>query len=447
MREIWTLLFVDDHHMGATRRVCRVFEQPRKFGPVLVPDCPWEAQCVIVYGSVLPDPAGSGFQMWYQSYDRSKNGPDRAHNCYAVSEDGVHWEKPELGILEFRGSRQNNIIAKGLGSLNVIVDHGDPNSEHRYKMLFTGANAEGPGLFAAFSPDGIHWQVGTERVIDSVSDRTTLLFDPELKAPFVGFTRRHGKDMQAEFGRRIIYRIESEDFAHWSEPTPLLVPDLADSWDVQFYGMPAFRYRDLYLGGLKRLWSTPDRIDTELVWSRDTRSWGRTRVSFLENGPSDSWDSSWVGLASSPPLEVGGQLFFYFEGRRQAHGQRYPFPQGSIGLAVLPRDRFAAIEAGPAEGYVETKPFKWHGGRLGVNLRTNGHGYLRVALLDEDGNEMSGFTASACTSLTGDVPCAEPSWGTQPPRELIGRNVRLRIHMVNTRLYAVYALAAPDDHA
>lgn len=82
-----------------------------------------------------------------------------------------------------------------------------------------------------------------------------------------------------------------------------------------------------------------------------------------------------------------------------------------------------------------------------MNLRTNGHGYLRVALLDEDGSEVPGFSASACANLAGDIPCAEPSWGSQPPQELIGRTVRLRIHMVNTRLYAIYALAAHNDHA
>ena len=68
-------------------------------------------------------------------------------------------------------------------------------------------------------------------------------------------------------------------------------------------------------------------------------------------------------------------------------------------------------------------------------------------IITAHGSDIPGFSALACASIAGDVPCAEPSWGAQPPTELIGRNVRLRIHMVNTRLYAVYALAAPDDHA
>ena len=37
--------------------------------------------------------------------------------CYTVSRDGYDWEKPELGIYEFQGSRQNNIMAS----------FGDPN--------------------------------------------------------------------------------------------------------------------------------------------------------------------------------------------------------------------------------------------------------------------------------------------------------------------------------
>ena len=74
----------------------------------------------------------------------------------------------------------------------------------------------------------------------------------------------------------------------------------------------------------------------------------------------------WVGIASSPPIKVGEDLWFYYEGRAQSHGQRYPFPRGSIGLATLPADRFCALETGPRTGFVETKQFAWPGGGLAV---------------------------------------------------------------------------------
>ena len=32
---------------------------------------------------------------------------------YAESEDGIHWEKPKLGIIDVGGSKQNNVVFDG----------------------------------------------------------------------------------------------------------------------------------------------------------------------------------------------------------------------------------------------------------------------------------------------------------------------------------------------
>ncbi len=434
------ILFLDDVQIAQTARLARVYEQPRRFGPVLVPDRAWEGRCVIVYGSVLPRPDGSGYQMWYQSFSTHVRGPERAVFCYATSEDGIHWEKPSLGLYEYHGSRDNNIILVSekhwLSTLTVVIDPGD-SEERRYKMLFS-ANEDGPGLYAAFSPDGVHWAVRRQPVCTTASDRTTMLFDPERETPYVAFTRKHGPIMHREFGGRVVYRVESRDMLNWTEPEPVLVPDLCDSWDVQFYGMPAWRYRDFYMGGLKRLWTTPDRIDTELVTSGDTTTWRRSRATFLPNGEGDAWDSSWVALASSPPIERDGQLWFYHEGRRQAHGQKSPFPQGAIGLAVLPKDRFCALEAGPAEGYVTTAPFTWTGGTLSLDARLHNVGSIRVELLDGGGTVIPGFACDDAEAFQGDSPAWEVKWkGGVSLDTLKGRTVSLRIYLVNARLYAV----------
>jgi hypothetical protein len=33
--------------------------------------------------------------------------------CYATSKDGIHWEKPELGLIGFEGSKENSTVIEG----------------------------------------------------------------------------------------------------------------------------------------------------------------------------------------------------------------------------------------------------------------------------------------------------------------------------------------------
>ena len=63
------------------------------------------------YGTVLH--IGDEFRMWYTGHDKD----NRRLVCYAVSRDGVEWKKPNLGLGEYNGSRDNNLVlsdAKGL---------------------------------------------------------------------------------------------------------------------------------------------------------------------------------------------------------------------------------------------------------------------------------------------------------------------------------------------
>ena len=67
---------------------------------------------LLYYGSVIR--IGDTFHMWYTG----NYGPLMNHIgfelvncclCYATSKDGMHWEKPVLGLVDYKGSKQNNI--------------------------------------------------------------------------------------------------------------------------------------------------------------------------------------------------------------------------------------------------------------------------------------------------------------------------------------------------
>jgi len=441
-------LFVDDSAISSSVLVSRRIHQPVKYGPVLTPDRPWEGSSIVLYGTVLKE--GDLFRIWYQTFNRFPP-PKNTYICYAESSDGIHWERPDIGAVEYNGSRNNNIVlqppGRAIDSPSVIVDPDDPDPSRRYKLLVYGRIGSESGLLAAFSPDGYRFEWHPGFVGPRIGDRTNLILDRSLDRPYVAYTRRH--DMMRSYGRRVIYRSDSSDFISWSDPVPALVPDLGDSYDIQFYGMTAFRYGDAYLGLVQRLHTAEDRIDLELVTSRDNFNWDRTRSTFLDNGPEGSWDEKWVSPSSAAPIPYGDRLWIFHEGRNFAHGARFPFPKASIGLATLRMDGFASIDAGNGEGWVETVPFTWPGGELVVNVSAHGSpgmtdrinrcGEVRVEVLDGEGLPIKGFGRDDSEVFRDDEVAHVWRWRERSARELEGRRVSLRFYLVRSELYSFRA--------
>ena len=42
--------------------------------------------------------------------------------CYATSQDGLTWVKPELGLVDFQGSRANNLVVRGPHGAGIFKD-------------------------------------------------------------------------------------------------------------------------------------------------------------------------------------------------------------------------------------------------------------------------------------------------------------------------------------
>src|SRR5690606_4777272 len=147
--------------------------------------------------------------------------------CYAVSADGITWEKPALGVTEFKGSAENNIVMSGPHGAGIFKDLVDPDPSRRYKAFFQG-------LAVSFSNDGIEW---TERKrIEGIKvagdTHNNALWAPTL-GKYVGITRSFG-----DLGRQVT-RIESNDFLNWTNEEVVLK---GESKNLQPYSMPVFYY-------------------------------------------------------------------------------------------------------------------------------------------------------------------------------------------------------------
>ena len=172
-------LFLDDHMIESLVDAQRVLNPAVKNrnNPVLKADRSWEGH-YIGLGQVVYDEGEGIFKMWYRTSDgfTAKKGGERLRpyrwdfsekegravrekvdeiygcsayagrndwiNLYATSRDGVHWEKPNLGLVEFQGSRNNNILP----SENFVLTYYDPNDpdpKKRYKKVVKREEAAG----------------------------------------------------------------------------------------------------------------------------------------------------------------------------------------------------------------------------------------------------------------------------------------------------------------
>ena len=294
--------------------VFKTLNQPVKYAgnPVMIPLYPWEGK-IELYGTVWRDPDG-GFRMWYQGEgglgtppiekDTSASpwkGFDASNLLYtigyATSHNGVHWVRPNLGLVEYKGSKDNNLILTDAAYANVIKDDRDADPGRLYKSLFfeardpSGTPNMGDGVSVAFSPDGTRWtKYEGNPVITRSSDTHVLLGWDDLHGKYVAFARPSVHEANTI---RRIGRSTSEDFIHWTDPEDVLVPDSDDPPATEFYGMPVFKYEGLYIGQLwmyhARSEETPIRfastVDVQLAVSRDGIVWERVgdREPFIPN--------------------------------------------------------------------------------------------------------------------------------------------------------------------
>ncbi len=133
-------LMVDDYLIdtlsgGAELRLHR----PIAREVAIMHDKPWEGS-TSGFHSVFRD--GEIYRMYYRGAHRmGKMMSERGHPelvCYAQSTDGIHWTKPDLGIVSFRGSKKNNIIWDGRGAhaFSAFKDtNPDCKPQERYKAF------------------------------------------------------------------------------------------------------------------------------------------------------------------------------------------------------------------------------------------------------------------------------------------------------------------------
>ncbi len=168
------LLAIDDASLPLKQNLCYYLSKPTvRKEAVLSPmrDDPTAPDFAgpILYGTVLFDEGQ--FRMWYKGHHFGENYSDlkQGPTCYAQSDDGTHWVRPNLGQVEVKGSRDNNAIKlpdESVQMAGVLKDHQDPDPQRRYKMVYNPNNGKTWVLRTATSPDGINWTASPNYATD-----------------------------------------------------------------------------------------------------------------------------------------------------------------------------------------------------------------------------------------------------------------------------------------
>jgi hypothetical protein len=455
-------LLFDNTSIADTYRLKRRIHQPKRDPqePILKSEKPWDGPSVTPL-HVMFDPARGMYRMWYQAHDpeiqkqrealkKSKYGnvgePQPLYCCYAESRDGVHWDRPSLGIYG-----DTNICFKGYSYAagNTLVHQPSAPETERYLMVNCEwvSDMKG-GIYIARSPDGLHWKYPSdEPLVFGESDCwNSLVWNPERRVYMLYMRGWHCAAVnwpalgKGNPRRRVNYS-ESTDLQHWTEPRQILTPDELDTND--FYGLQVFRYEDYYLG---YLWIYDDdveeTIEIDLAWSHDGIRWERVpdRQRFLRRGKPGELDGYMV-IPAQAPVVVGNDIFVYYTGHPHPHNAA-DTNVNSVGYrGRLRLDGFLSLDAGLPHGALITRPFTLQGSHIAINAAT--HSGEIVAELTEpyyhepEGKPIEGFAAKDFDVFRGDDLAHKLSWrGKSDLGSLKGRRVMLRMLLNRAEIYS-----------
>jgi hypothetical protein len=427
---------------NATLRVCQAEKDAGN--PLFGEHKPWEVRYDNLYPNVRRDPSSGLYQCWYSPFivDSAVRGTPVAERpkttyapevremgvCYAESRDGIAWTKPDLGLVEFEGSKNNNLVARGPHGAGVYFDPRETEAARRYKMFYVDADGDGD-ICGAFSPDGKRWgEAARFPEIEAAGDTHNNAIWVDSLGTYVGITRL----WDDRTGQRLVARTESPDFASWTRAAEVMRADPRTP-ESQTYSMPIFEHEGAFLGLVAIFHVPTDTVQTELAWSPDTVHWERIDAGspVIARGPAGAPDSDCAYAAAAVFEE--DHIRLYYGG---SNGPHTSWRDGFFCLARLRPDRFAGFEASSAgsPATVVTRPVKVTSDDLRVNADACG-GQVRVGVF-ESGGSRGPLGLDRAVPIRADVLSGPCRWEEASLRALVGKEVQLVFELRDARAFS-----------
>ncbi|MCG8602820.1 MAG: sulfatase-like hydrolase/transferase [Verrucomicrobiales bacterium] len=444
-------LFVDRFLIDGAHRVDLEIHHPHDEGKVLAFDRPWEGQFC---GYVTLLTVGDTYRAYYRGRPGvGADGDLTESTCVAESKDGITWSRPELGIHEIDGNKNNNVVlyrqAPYSHNFSPFVDtNPDVDPKEKFKAI-GGTHPEGLALFV--SADGYRWKLKQKKILTSEAfafDSQACAFWSETEKKYVCYFRTW-TDKKV----RWVSRVTSDDCLNWSAHIEMK----SDRPAEHFYTNqthPYFRAPHLYLSlparfvpqrqvisneEAEEIGVNPkyfkDTSDAILVTSRPERPdhFDRSFLSsFIRPGIGAQ---NWVSRTNYPALNViqtGENEMSIFT------NQNYAQPTAHLRRYSMRLDGFGSMRADYDGGEVLTKPLIFSGKQLSLNFATSAAGEIKIEIQDANGKPVPGFTLAECREVIGNEISRNVTWeSTAKLSDLAGKPVRLRIVMKDADLYAL----------
>jgi hypothetical protein len=425
-------------------------QPPTRLGPVIANDKPWEySLCYPTLGQL-----DGKYRMWYEVIaPREQGGADML--CYAESTDGVKWEKPELGLVEFAGNKRNNIVfaesvaGHGFHGIGVFYDP-SAASEQRYKLVYNSRGtpeqiaqlkAKRPGsvtslgesknllICCAASPDGIRWKPLPQPLMSHMSDTGTTMYYDQVLRRYVGYFRT------SFMNRRVVGRSECATLDEpWPAPETACWTDASESPSEDYYTngkslYPGTKTFHLLFPTIYERFS--DSAIIRMLCSIDGKTWmfPAGRGNLLEQGPEGSWDGGCVFAGNGMAEIAGNRVALPYIG----YGLPHKFPRlvrcGEVGFVVWQKQRLSAIVA-DEEGEFFTTPLSTPANTLRLNFHARRNGFVKVEIVGRNGR-----TIDDCDPLFGDSYDKTVTWKGQSALNALG-GVTLRFRLRSAKLFS-----------
>jgi hypothetical protein len=465
-------LFVDQHLIDRLDGVKLELHRPIRREVVFRSDAEWEGNGS-AYQSVFQD--GDGFRMYYrgghhpasQAYEKDKRPWESL--CVAESTDGIHWTRPDVGIVEFRGSKKNNLILNG----SMVSDIGgspahtavfkdsnpDCPADERYKIVIVGRKPK--GLYLLVSADGLDFQLKSRKPFTTTGafDSQNLMFWDSVGKVYREYHRQFDK------GVRGIMTATSKDAGSFPEPRWLDYPKAAEQALYTNQIQPYYRAPHIFMGfpmryndrgwskSMKQLPGLEQRkyrakkhprygttvTDAAFMTSRDGVSFSRWGEAFIRPGPAtkDTWVYGdnfifWGMIQTKSHLEGAPDDISLYATEGYWQG-----PCTSFRRYTLRQDGFVSASSNWKGGKLLTKPLLFDGGQLELNFATSAAGSIRVEIQDINGKAIIGFSLSECPEIFGDTIARSVDWKDGSNLSaLAGKPVRLLFELKDADLYS-----------
>ncbi|HWB01117.1 MAG TPA: hypothetical protein VG713_21650, partial [Pirellulales bacterium] len=422
-------LFVDQELIDRLEGARLEIGRPQSGGVAVAFDRSWEGPFAF-YTTIIQD--GGKFRMYYRG---ASNVPGYRYTiCYAESADGIHWTKPDLGLVEINGSKANNVLLLENQCLAPFLDTrpGVPADERYKGNVFVEKRFGAPeaGLRGYVSADGLRWRPVDGNVIlheefKNNFDSQNVMFWSAVESKYVLFARH------SQAGVRAQARATSDDFRHWAPQVPMSYSDTNSTTpSAQLYTsqvQPYFRAPHIYISLPGRLMAgrrvltkeqearldidplgggAGDCADGVLQTTRaDSTRFDRTfQEALVRPGPGDG---NWVSRTNYPAcgiIQTGpGEMSIFaqrYYGQKTAHLERL----------TLRLDGLASLHAPFAGGFLLTRPLQFAGGALEIYCSTSAAGGIRIAIETGAGAPLPGYTLAAADEITTDDLARVVTW-------------------------------------